>query len=438
MAQQASWRNLFFIRRRPKRNVPKIWTPPATQEELQALLQKHDFLTDADIQAYIESQKPAQTLTLTDFPVVRADMAFLHDPATFIGDFFKVDTAANYHQNQYFRYSWYFTFLAVATTFMSVTTLVMTTYGWGIPFAIITTFIGVLTAIFSNLNRTRQPQRNWYVNRRQAEALRNHYFMYIGHVRPYRGSDYLRKSQLYTAAARIGTIGKVPTSTAETSSVNESQAESSSLSPVEVEFLRWVYTQKRYQQQMVWYENRREEFEQNVGFTGLAAIVILAFASFIPLLTVISTSDNLGRSLSVLGQILAAILPSIAAAMIAFQQIYNWERQNVLYEETLANLRDLRGKILLDNPTIENERELADTIAAVEMVFARESDQWGQEVIQIPPVDKRAALLDQLDDTLEQMGGNLPDEVKQRIRSLANNQAESQPPPSRNPNEPPV
>jgi len=132
------------------------------------------------------------------------------------------------------------------------------------------------------------------------------------------------------------------------------------------------------------------------------------------------------------------VIPSAAATLVSAQQIYGWDRQAGLYEETISRLKDLRGKLKLDNPAVDNEREVADAVAACEAVFSSESDQWGQDVLQSPMQDNRTVLLEQLDDTLEQI--NLPGEVKQRIRKLAegSDQLRRTPTEVANPVEPPV
>lgn len=439
MAKRRGIGDLFFIKRRPKWRIAKEWQRPESDDALKALIAAEDFVTEDDITAFIERVRPknesGRPVALADFKTVLSDLAILHN-FDFIGEYFKNNQASQHYQNLYYRYNWLFGTFAVLTTLATVLTLAVAGSPANSPermsTAILAAVMGAMTTFLGTRMRTVQPQRRWYTHRRRTEALRSHYFLFLAHARPYRGTDYQRQSQLYVTTAQVESIGKTSASTAETRQV---PAESESFATSEHEeyetaFIKESYIHKRYDRQLAWYEDRVGEFEENSSFTALVSGILLAIAS---IAAAFSAFVDGGWA-----QIVITVIPSAAATLVSAQQIYGWDRQAGLYEETISRLKDLRGKLKLDNPAVDNEREVADAVAACEAVFSSESDQWGQDVLQSPMQDNRTVLLEQLDDTLEQI--NLPGEVKQRIRKLAegSDQLRRTPTEVANPVEPPV
>ena len=417
MAKRRGIGDLFIFKRRPRWNVPREWEAPADDAGYQALLREHDFITEAELGEYLARVQPrsdvGKPLTAADFATVRADLAFLHQ-ADYMGELFRNSQAASHSQNLYYRYNWLFGIFAVITTLATVLSLSTADYEPGAPprilSAILAATMGALTTFIGTRMRALQPQHRWYSARRRTEALRSHYFLFFAHARPYRGSDYQRRNRLYVSAAHIDTLGKSGSSTAEVQTVAVGDERTrSEHRPWETDFIKAMYIQHRYDRQMAWYEERIGEFEDNSSFAALVSGILLAVTAIISAFSVLVTGEAL--------QILVTVIPSAAATFMSAQQIYGWDRQVSLYEDTRSRLKDLRGRLKLDNPDIENEREVADAIAACEQVFAGESDQWGQDVLRSPLLDSRTALLDQLDDTLEQI--RLPEPVKQRIRQMA-------------------
>jgi|GEM_PF-2898423 hypothetical protein len=440
MARRQRITDLFFIKRRPRWNVPQEWEMPLTQEELTALIAANDFVVEADIVTFLE-QKPQKTaagavVTVDSFRTVRDDLAFMHTN-DFIGEYFRNAQAAMHFQNLYYRYSWFFGIFAVLTTLATVMTLSASTAPENsaerVAPAIFAAIMGAATTFVSTRMRSIQPQRKWYAARRRTEALRSHYFLFLIHARPYRGTDYQRRFRLYQTAAQVQTIGR--TSASSTEEVLAAQGMDDHYSRSEHEdfetaFLKSIYIQRRYDRQIDWYENRVLEFEANSSFTSLVAAILLAVAAIIAAFSPFVNTTWV--------QILVAVLPTAAATIVSAQQIYGWDRQASLYEETISRLKDLRGKLKLDNPAVDDEREVADAVAACEDVFSAESDQWGQDVLQVSAADRRAALMDQLDDTLDRI--NLPDDIKSRIRLLAEGSDTQRRPQTTpvNPVEPPI
>lgn len=439
MTKRRGIKDLFFIKRRPKWRIAKEWERPASDEAYKQLLADHDFVTEADIAAFIERARPknesGRSVALGDFKTVLSDLAILHN-GDFTGEFFKESQAAAHYQNLYYRYNWMFGIFAVLTTLATVLTLASAGHEPGSTERIVTAMLaavmGALTTFLGTRIRAVQPQRRWYLHRRRAEALRSHYFLFLAHSRPYRGSDYQRHNQLYVTTAQVGAIGRNSSSTAETGQIppdNEAFT-TSEHEEFETVFIKDAYIRARYDRQIAWYEDRIGEFEENSSFAALIAGIFLAIAAIAAAFSAFVSGGW--------AQIIITVIPSAAATIMSAQQIYGWDRQAALYEETISRLKDLRGRLKLDNPAVDNEREVADAIAACEAVFSSESDQWGQDILQAPMQDNRTVLLEQLDDTLEQI--NLPDEVKQRIRKLAegSNQLRREPAETGNPVEPPV
>jgi hypothetical protein len=177
-------RDLFFIRRFPRRDVPDGWERPELDLEYAALLEGEDFLT-----LHFESDKADR------YPVVVQDLKDMDEHL--LPAFFDFSQKSKYFQNMFYTYQWLFIF----GTFLATVLGVYTTHTFNTPelldstpfkiVTLLTSLVSATIAAFTALANRRQPQRRWAMSRRNAEELRMHYFIYLSHLMPYHQSNRL-------------------------------------------------------------------------------------------------------------------------------------------------------------------------------------------------------------------------------------------------------
>jgi hypothetical protein len=176
--KKSTLRDLFFIRRFPKRQVTDIWERPEEDAAYAQLLEYEDFLT-----LHFETDKSDK------YPVVIQDLKDLDEHL--LPAFFEFSQKSKYFQNMFYTYQWVFIMGTFGTTVLGV----LITYLFNtpealdsIPFKIITLMTSLVSAVIAALSalaNRRQPQRRWAMSRRAAEELRMNYFIYISHITPY-------------------------------------------------------------------------------------------------------------------------------------------------------------------------------------------------------------------------------------------------------------
>jgi len=176
--KQNRFRDLFFIRRFPKRQVPEDWERPESDKEYAQLLESEDFMT-----LHFERDKADK------YPVVVQDLKDMDEHL--LPTFFEFSQKSKYFQNMFYTYQWVFIMGTFGTTVLGV----LITYLFNtpealdsIPFKLITlltSLVSALIAAMTALANRRQPQRRWATSRRAAEELRMNYFIYISHLAPY-------------------------------------------------------------------------------------------------------------------------------------------------------------------------------------------------------------------------------------------------------------
>jgi FMN phosphatase YigB (HAD superfamily) len=289
----------------------------------------------------------------------------------------------------------------------------VTTVAW-----IATGIIGFITTVYTFKNNREVPQREWYINRRRAESMRSHYYQYLAQVPPYHGSNENREIRLLQTLVQVSSLGKRRQGAQAAPPADDIAVSSrgrSSLSQAEAQFLREVYLDKRLRFQEDWYKNRMGEFRQNSGFTHMAAALLMGLSTLIAGSNVVTSEETAPLLLSLL-PLLAVLLPSAAAMFASFQQMYSWERQLTLYDETLEQLKAAQIPLIVSSDRPITVRRLTDAIAACEAVFATESDQWGQDVLNSNVPDRDKVLQEMFDAQLERLG--LSDEAKKSVYSI--------------------
>jgi hypothetical protein len=396
--------NLFFIRRSPRlRGALQEWVQP-DDATYQTLVHEHRFVTVKDIEEYIQGKAPG--LSLADFPTITDDLRMLNGDS-YLHDYFSYDHSATHYQNTFYLYNWVFAVGAFTTALLGFLSIVLSSsLIW-----ILTGFIGFVTTVYTFKNNREVPQREWYVNRRRAETLRSHYYQYLAQVPPYHGSNENREIRLLQTAIQVGIMGKRRQGTQAVQPSVDMGMEPhpvANLTQTEADFLRAMFLTKRLRYQEQFYANRISEFRQNSSFTHTVAAILMGLSTLIAGWSAITNSSII--------PLLVVLLPSAAAMFVSFQQIYSWERQLTLYDETLDQLKNAQIPLLIKAEESIPVARLTDTIAACEVVFSAECDQWGQDVLNSNVPDRDKVLQEMFDAQLERLG--LSDDQKQNVYSI--------------------
>jgi len=138
------------------------------------------------------------------------------------------------------------------------------------------------------------------------------------------------------------------------------------------EILLKIYNQKRIDGQISFYKSRVREFEANAGFMLGMSALIMGVSSFVS--AVGAFANNPGLAL------ITTLLPAFAALMASFRQLYQWEKQSVLYRDAMLGLEE--AKLVMPDDDLFDPRTsgilLPRVVNVTEEVFVAEMNQWGQ------------------------------------------------------------
>lgn len=350
--------NFFMPKRVPKLRFPPlpiIPNPALDPEQWRKVIQgalSDGYISDADLAAY---QIPAGSGIARDVDTLNRVL---------ISNYLLEDHEARYRQNQYFLFQWEFTILAFVATLTATLATLTATNGmidlsrWlGVATAIVAGF----TALFVNIYNRERPQRKWFERRRVAESLRKQYYLYLMHMVPYDTDEHE-----YLLTIMVDRIRNLST---EALPARPNAKPRRALTESEIESLFEIYLQKRVRSQMNYYKVRGEEYDFNADWTFF-------LSSLIPLLvTVLSALNTLYVNPILAG--LMIILPSFGTLFLTFQRIYDWDRQNQLYDKAYRGLQSAR----IIRPGLEDKASkrsaLVELVNQTEGVLASEADQWG-------------------------------------------------------------
>jgi hypothetical protein len=195
------YKNLFFVKRRPKFRFERDWPT----EELKALdIEKPK--NDQEKQAKAEAQRKyngrlAQEGFISDdlftdpgliTPELQADLRELEQ--YLLPRFWALDQEARYYQNLHYLYQWIFIIGAFMTTLLAAFSVWL--YGADVTtntvtniLGLITTVIGATTGSISFLETRQSPQKRWFQSRSKAERLRSLYFLFLARQNPLNIND---------------------------------------------------------------------------------------------------------------------------------------------------------------------------------------------------------------------------------------------------------
>lgn len=174
---------------------------------------------------------------------------------------------------------------------------------------------------------------------------------------------------------------------------SEEAAQPVPLDPKTAQVLMRIYMTKRINYQSEWYKNRNLENDYNASFTLRWAALIMAVSTVAASSSFFATDPETSAWLSTL----TALLPPLAALIAAFRELYQWERQSNVYQDTILGLEEakliLPDEYITDSTSPSAEKQDASTeaeatpetyqiyarlVKEAEAVFEKEANQWGQ------------------------------------------------------------
>lgn len=199
--RERRYQDLFFFRRRPRRNIPIEWERPADEADYQRLLDWEGFVShDVWQENYGDD--------ISNHPVVAQDLADLDQHL--LPTFFQLNQKAKYYQNVYYYYQWIFVWGAFLTTLlgtMAAFTADPTSTGLESYLSrflsIMTAIVGATTAYFTALSNRGRPNERWAKTRTLAEELRTEYFKYLAHLAPYDKPDRVQILRTNVVEVRV-------------------------------------------------------------------------------------------------------------------------------------------------------------------------------------------------------------------------------------------
>jgi fatty acid desaturase len=141
---------------------------------------------------------------------------------------------------------------------------------------------------------------------------------------------------------------------------------------------RDLYIKLRIEEQLRWYQSRRDEYKKANGQAIVVRTVLLALAALAGLAAPLATTT--GRA--ALG-VAAALLAALAAAVTAFAALIGFTQVGKLYDDAASSLEAAED----DWNELGPDDDLAAALGTVEQIFRTENGQWGQLVIQGTPPD---------------------------------------------------
>lgn len=133
-----------------------------------------------------------------------------------------------------------------------------------------------------------------------------------------------------------------------------------------------LYIQQRLDFQENYYIKRIEEFQFNGNRMLFASAVLMGFSTALSAISIASNHPSIA--------FITALLPAVATMVAAFRALYQWQRQEGLYEDTRLALYQAR-LAMPDDDYIEPGdygRYFPELVRQAEAVLQNEASQWGQ------------------------------------------------------------
>lgn len=172
----------FFLRRIPRRRIPRDWTRPP-DEQYEHDLEHEGFIAPSLLGEAISAEL-AEDLRELDQHL--------------LPHFWRMNQQAKFYQNRFYQYQWAFILAAFLTTALGAVNVFLYAQEWtGRHGTIVgtlqwTELLGFLTAVISGiaaavsfLDANQTPQKRWFKARVQAETLRSMYFLFLARQAPF-------------------------------------------------------------------------------------------------------------------------------------------------------------------------------------------------------------------------------------------------------------
>jgi hypothetical protein len=144
-----------------------------------------------------------------------------------------------------------------------------------------------------------------------------------------------------------------------------------------------LYRAARLRDQLGYYENRRTQFERAHSQLLIASAVLLGTTSTV---SALAGADIEGK---LVWAVLAAILPALATALVAYGALFAFDRHAKLFADASRNLSLLEEPDLSHATNRQAEEAVTNYVAQVEKIFRDEQSQWGQLASEAQTVESR-------------------------------------------------
>jgi hypothetical protein len=154
--------------------------------------------------------------------------------------------------------------------------------------------------------------------------------------------------------------------------------------------LRSFYQQQRVEDQLIFYQGRRQLFDNAMSQAAGISAILLGFTAAVSALA----GTNIGTA--AVWAALAAILPAASTALTAFTSLYAFEQQSKIYGDAIRAVRaaavplTVAGSASADDDDDDDDDDVAvaDLVARVEAALRQEQAQWGQLTSHIDKPDE--------------------------------------------------
>ena len=133
-----------------------------------------------------------------------------------------------------------------------------------------------------------------------------------------------------------------------------------------------LYRSARLEDQLRYYQNRRTQFERAHGQLLIASAVLLGATSTVSALAGAEIEGKL------VWAVMAAILPILSTALVAYGALFAFDRHAKLYADAARNLGLLEEPDLSHAGDEQAQETVTNYVEQVEKVFRDEQAQWGQ------------------------------------------------------------
>lgn len=183
------------------------------------------------------------------------------------------------------------------------------------------------------------------------------------------------------------------------------------------EVLTRIYLSKRIDYQTSWYQSRMIENDYNDGTMFKTAAWVMSISSVLAMGSAVSDSNLL--------PLLTALLPPVAALIASFRSLYQWDKQNSIYHDTVLGLEEAELILPPDREMITPALAFTvypQLVRRAESAFEKEAQQWGQIAAGLTEdganIDSVERFANEFGLTILDENGNIDERKIDEIRSI--------------------